>query len=649
MTTASETITGVLKESAKKERTTSAGRTFVTQNDPEPKKRHGRNCKVCDEPHGLWACDSYKRMTVNHRWDVAKDHKLCFRCLGDGHRGESCGTSRVCGIKGCKSSHHRMLHGDKVAGPGTRTRGQGNDSEKETADEIHSSRPLTSGAAVEGELNERTHMTTMMTKPAVPSEFVALRTVPVYLSNGMKRVKVNALLDEASSRSYLNNDVAAELGLEGKPHELIVNVLNDNQEKLDSSIVEFKISSSDGKVCKAASAYTTERVTGNMQVVDWNVYKSKWKHLRGIKFPPVGPRPIIDLLIGVDQSDLLYSLEDVRGQPGEPIARLTPLGCLGSPKIDAARIQTNFTFFVNDSDNFNTLILRYWDIEEPKEMQTVNPEEKLARERVTESLTFEDGHYSVGMPWKANKGVLPDNFSMALRRLQNTEKRLQKFPEVGQAYSDVLHEYQKKGYIHKVSPEEKRPDQVWYLPHFPVLRPEKSTTKTRIVFDASAKYQDVSLNDAVLQGPKLQNELFAVLLRFRRDPVAVMCDIKEMYLQIKLKPEDRPYHRFLWRDLNTQREPDVFEFDRVVFGVNSSPFQAQFVAQQHAQKNQSAFPLAAESVLKSTYMDDSMDSVQDVKTGIELHGQMSQLWASAGMHARKWLSNDPEVLHHIPL
>ena len=182
LTTASETITGVLKESAKKERTTSAGRTFVTQNDPEPKKRHGRNCKVCDEPHGLWACDSYKRMTVNHRWDVAKDHKLCFRCLGDGHRGESCGRSRVCGINGCKSSHQRMLHGDKVAGPGTRTRAQGNDSEKETADEIHSLRPLTSGAAVEGELNESSHTTIMMTKPAVPSEFVALRTVPVYLS-----------------------------------------------------------------------------------------------------------------------------------------------------------------------------------------------------------------------------------------------------------------------------------------------------------------------------------------------------------------------------------------------------------------------------------------------------------------------------------
>ena len=84
----------------------------------------------------------------------------------------------------------------------------------------------------------------------------------------------------------------------------------------------------------------------------------------------------------------------------------------------------------------------------------------------------------------------------------------------------------------------------------------------------------MSLNDVVLQRPKLQNDLFAVLLWLRRDPVALMCDIKEMYLQIKLKQDDQPYHRFLWRSLETNREPDIFEFDRLVFGVNSSPFQA---------------------------------------------------------------------------
>ena len=237
---------------------------------------------------------------------------------------------------------------------------------------------------------------------------------------------------------------------------------------------------------------------------------------------------------------------------------------------------------------------------------------------------------------------------MALQRLLNTEKKLQKPPELSHVYLKVLQTYQEAGYIQKVLQEEKKPDQVWYLPHFPVLRPDKSMTKTRIVFDASAKLKGVSLNDLVLQGPKLLNDLFAVLLRLRCEPVAVMCDIKEMYLQIKLQPEDQPYHRFLWRNFEMDKEPDTFEFDCMVFGVNSSPFQAHFVAQEHAKKYQSEFPLAAETILKSTYMDDSMDSVPDVKTAIELYNQLLELWGSAGMYARKWLSNEPEVLRNIP-
>ena len=86
-----------------------------------------------------------------------------------------------------------------------------------------------------------------------------------------------------------------------------------------------------------------------------------------------------------------------------------------------------------------------------------------------------------------------------------------------------------------------------------------------------------------------------------------------------------------------------------MFGVNSSPFQAQFVLQHHAKKFKDTFPLVAETVLRSTYMDDSMDSVVNEDQGIELHRQLSQLLTQAGMHARKWLSNLPRVLRDIPL
>ena len=171
---------------------------------------------------------------------VTKGCKLCFCCLADGHQGEECFKSRVCGLNGCRSYHHRMLHEDRA--------------EVKTPQNDSTARPdppptSVRGSAEEGETNERTHMTTTAMKLTAPSEFVALQTVPVYLASGGRQVKV---------RCYLNSDFAAELGLEGKPHELTVKVLNDNQEKLNSSIVEFTINSLDGRVHKQASAYTTE-------------------------------------------------------------------------------------------------------------------------------------------------------------------------------------------------------------------------------------------------------------------------------------------------------------------------------------------------------------------------------------------------------
>ena len=120
-----------------------------------------------------------------------------------------------------------------------------------------------------------------------------------------------------------------------------------------------------------------------------------------------------------------------------------------------------------------------------------------------------------------------------------------------------------------------------------------------------------------------------------------------MYLQIELAPADRPFHRFLWRDME-DKEPDEYEFSRLVFGVNSCPFQAQLVTRKHAEEKMTEFPAAADAVLNSTYMDDTMDSVADDSDGVQLYEQLSELWKTAGMHARKWISNSQEVLRAVP-
>ena len=100
---------------------------------------------------------------------------------------------------------------------------------------------------------------------------------------------------------------------------------------------------------------------------------------------------------------------------------------------------------------------------------------------------------------------------------------------------------------------EKQPDSKWYLPHFPNLKPNKATTKLRIVFDASAKYEGRSLNDMICSGPKLQRELFDVLLHFRCHPIAVVRDIAEMHLRIQIPEADRVYHDF-FGEVATKKE-----------------------------------------------------------------------------------------------
>ena len=233
----------------------------------------------------------------------------------------------------------------------------------------------------------------------------------------------------------------------------------------------------------------------------------------------------------------------------------------------------------------------------------VRIEEQSALNKAEQSIQFADGMYRVGVPWRGIEPNLPGNYKMALKRLENTEKKLVRSPAIATAYCAIINQYINKGFIKKVGDQNKDKSK-WFLAHFPVITPDKETTKTRIVFNASAKCNGVSLNDVINQGPKLQQDLFDVLLRFRRYPVAVVCDIAEMYLRIGISPEDKQYHRFLWRGIEQDQSPDVYEFDRVVFGINSSPFLAQFVLQHHAKKHQSDYDRAAETILKATYMDD---------------------------------------------
>ena len=101
------------------------------------------------------------------------------------------------------------------------------------------------------------------------------------------------------------------------------------------------------------------------------------------------------------------------------------------------------------------------------------------------------------------------------------------------------------------------------LPHFPIIRREKATTKVRIVFDAAAKCSKNCLNDFIQTGPKLQNDLVEILIRFRKNNIALVSDISEMHLQIGVQQDDRRYMRFLWRNNGKIENTDSLELKGV--------------------------------------------------------------------------------------
>ena len=160
-----------------------------------------RPCKVCSGHHGVWRCDRFKAMSLPERWEAAKNLKLCYRCLGGDHGGESCARLRVCGINNCKNTHNRLLlrdsapadRSEQVNSPDRREVEQGASGGSQALAEseaIINKMVLTPPQDPLEQATERSHIT--LTSQSAQPRFVALRTVPVFLKNGNRRIKVNA-------------------------------------------------------------------------------------------------------------------------------------------------------------------------------------------------------------------------------------------------------------------------------------------------------------------------------------------------------------------------------------------------------------------------------------------------------------------------
>ena len=107
-------------------------------------------------------------------------------------------------------------------------------------------------------------------------------------------------------------------------------------------------------------------------------------------------------------------------------------------------------------------------------------------------------------------------------------------------------DYEKKEYIRKLNQSEvSYNEKSWFIPIFTVR--SKNKNKIRIVCDAAASVNNISLNSALLKGLDLLKSLWGILIRFIVKPVAICGDIREMFHQIRIAKDDQPAQQFLWR------------------------------------------------------------------------------------------------------
>ncbi|XP_060608441.1 uncharacterized protein LOC132760480 [Ruditapes philippinarum] len=287
----------------------------------------------------------------------------------------------------------------------------------------------------------------------------------------------------------------------------------------------------------------------------------------------------------------------------------------------------------------------FWNIETIGLKDSTNERTDQAIDKFKESLVFKDNRYYVKWPWRGDNYEVPENRPLAFGRLKSLVKRFKDNLDVLQKYDSVIQDQLEKGIIEKVETSEQN-GHIHYLPHHAVIKPDKSTTKLRIVYDASAKskVENNSLNDCLYKGPVLLNDLCGILLRFRLHKIGIVSDIEKAFLQVGLQKDQRDVTRFIWlKDIehpdisqNQVQEVQEYRFCGIPFGIVSSPFLLGATIDYHLECYNNEI---AKKLRRDIYMDNVVTRTENVEAAKYLYIRSKRIFDDASMNLLEWASN----------
>ena len=587
---------------------------FLTESEPFKKV-----CVFC----GKGKHNSSKCRTVTNtasRWDIVKQKGLCFICLSSDHKARSCQASYSCRL--CQRKHNIALCENASSGE----------------DQNDQPRQTTTGccSADEPKVETICH--------SHASGGILLQTAWAKVCNDQSQVETRILFDSGSQRSYVTEEVRKKLKASiVRTEKVILNTFGAASSKAKTlDVVELKVVGK-GKVV-SVEALCVPEVCNPIKGQNISFARNKYPHLTGLGLADAGVKSSVSsigILVGVDFYHEFFSGKIVKGKGGpvasETICGWVLSGLLGDRNFYPTTVSMKCT--VEKVDELRDDLKKFWEIEEMNE-------DDYVVEQFKTDLDFDGSRYVTKLPFKTfGRDELADNFLSSKRRLQNLRPKLLK-QGIFERYDKIFKEYEKEQIIERVPIDEepKGCGLVHYLPHRPVVREDRATTKIRAVFDASAATEGVSLNNCLFSGPNLLSKIFDILLRFRLNKIAIVADIKQAFLNIGIHKEDQDYLRFLWFEDDTKDSKIlVYRHLRVLFGLTCSPFLLNGTIRHHLSQYMSSHKEFVSKFIDDLYVDDTTSGCESVSEGKEFYFTASKLLKEGAFELRKWQSSDQQL------
>ena len=461
---------------------------------------------------------------------------------------------------------------------------------------------------------------------------------------------LNVLWDSGATVSLITFQKAETLGLEGKPLTMTIGKVGGEIQKVKSSAFTVPLLNERNEIVEV-KAYGIEAISSELCPINIQPALDLFKNVtRSEVHRPSGK---VDLLIGMDYAGFHPVTETSRNHL---LLMKNQFGyCLGGthPMLEERTkklIQTVTVHHVQavkideffQTENLGVSCFPKCGGCKCGKCQIGGKDCTIQEERervlIDKGLTFIDGQWTASYPWIKDPHLLPDNFAVAFAKMLSTERRLSRHEQHANLYNGQVADMLERNVAKKLSQKDLDSYQgpVHYISHHDVLNPDSESTPCRIVFNASANFKGHVLNDYWAKGPDLLNNLLGILLRFRENLVVLMGDIRKMYHAVKLSELDQHTHRFLWRFMDKSRPPDIFAMTSVSFGDKPAGNIAITALHKTAELFKDRFPEAAEMIIKNSYVDDIVESIETREEANSLMQQANVILGHASFAVKSW-------------